>query len=224
MGIQERKERERGQRRNAILSSARAAFIKHGLATTSMERIAKEAELAKGTLYLYFHSKDELLIGLISNDLEILIQRLIVVTNLPLSADEKLFRAFAEFHAFSKENKFFFQVMTQLNVAQMVGGDHSQETLANFSRVNQRVVGIIQDIVQEGVNAGVFVLHAPLEDVVVQLIIAIKGSIVILKNNMVPPMWVRQDEQTLLRQIVQMLLRGITRPDVVHKNHAGALS
>lgn len=162
--------------------------------------------------------------GLISNDLEMLIQRLMVVVHLPLAADEKLFRAFAEFHSFSKENQFFFQVMTQLNVAQMVGGDHSQETLASFSNVNQRVVSIIQGIVQEGVTAGVFTLHAPLEDVVVQLIIAIKGSIVILKNNMVPPMWVRQDEQTLLREIVQMLLRGISRSDVIHKNHSGALS
>jgi len=224
MGTQERKERERGERRNAILSSARAAFIKHGLTTTSMERIAKEAELAKGTLYLYFHSKDELLMGLISNDLEVLIQRLSVEARMPISADEKLFHAFAEFHAFSRENQFFFQVMTQLNVAQMVGGDHSQETLANFSRVNQRVVGIIQSIVNEGVEAGVFVLHAPLEDVVVQLIIAIKGSIVILKNNMVPPYWVRQDEQTLLKQIVQTLLRGISSPGVVNNTHSGVLS
>lgn len=216
MGIQERKERERGQRRSAILASARCAFIKYGLATTSMDRIAKEAELAKGTLYLYFHSKDELLMGLIANDLEILIHRLVLVTSNEMRADEKLFRAFAEFHAFSKENQFFFQVMTQLNVSQMVGGDHSQETLMYFSQVNQKVVGIIQSIVQEGVESGIFSLHASLEDVVVQLIIALKGSIVILKNNMVPPSWVRQDEQLLLEQIVRTLVRGITTSDVLH--------
>ncbi|MFN4908693.1 MAG: helix-turn-helix domain-containing protein, partial [Bacteroidota bacterium] len=69
MGTIQRKERERDQRRKAILASARAAFVKHGIATTTMERIAQEAELAKGTLYLYFRSREELLMGLLADDL-----------------------------------------------------------------------------------------------------------------------------------------------------------
>ena len=214
MGIRERKERERSQRRLAILSSARSAFIKHGLATTSMDRIAKEAELAKGTLYLYFHSKDELLMGLIANDLEQLIERLSRVAATKQRADDKLVAAFEEFHAFSKENQFFFQVMTQLNIVQMVNGEYSAETLEKFSGANQNVVGMIQQIVQEGADTDIFVLHAPVQDVVVQLIIALKGSIVILKNNMVPPFWVRQDERVLLEQIVRTLVRGISNPSI----------
>jgi len=144
MGIQERKERERCQRRAQILTSARNAFVKHGLSTTSMDRIAKEAELAKGTLYLYFRSKDELLMGLIANDMEMLIERINRIIDKPLKADEKLIQAFAEFHAFSKENQFFFQVMTQLNIVQMVNGDYSQETLEKFSSTNQNVVDLIK--------------------------------------------------------------------------------
>ena len=221
MGIRERKERERSQRRLAILSSARNAFIKHGLATTSMDRIAKEAELAKGTLYLYFSSKDELLMGLIANDLEQLIERLSRVVATDNRADEKLIAAFEEFHAFSKENQFFFQVMTQLNIVQMVNGEYSPDTLDKFSRANQNVVGIIQQIVQEGADSNIFALQAPVHDVVVQLIIAIKGSIVILKNNMVPPFWVRQDERVLLGQIVQTLVRGISNPSIhLSREHA----
>lgn len=214
MGIRERKERERYQRRAAILASARNAFIKHGLATTSMDRIAKEAELAKGTLYLYFHSKDELLMGLIASDLEGLNERLTRVSTSNLSADDKLVAAFAEFHAFSKENQFFFQVMTQLNIVQMVQGEYSPDTLEKFSRANQNVVGIIQQIVQEGADSNIFQLQAPVHDVVVQLIIALKGSIVILTNNMVPPFWIRQEERELLEQIVRTLVRGITRSSI----------
>jgi len=214
MGIQERKERERCHRRAQILASARNAFVKHGLSTTSMDRIAKEAELAKGTLYLYFRSKDELLMGLIANDMEMLIERITRITNKPMRADEKLIHAFAEFHAFSKENQFFFQVMTQLNIVQMVNGDYSQETLEKFSSTNQHVVGVIQQIVQEGVDSNIFHLHASVHDVVVQLIIALKGSIVILKNNMVPPFWVQQEERELLEQIVHMLVRGISHENI----------
>lgn len=210
MGIQERKERERSQRRQAILASARSAFVKHGLATTSMERIAREAELAKGTLYLYFHSKDELLMGLIAQDLESLIKLLDNVVEQSMRADEKLFAAFVEFHRFSRENHFFFQVMTQLNIAEMVKGEHSKETLEDFTSVNQRVIGMIRRIVQEGLDDGVFVLEASIDEVVIQLTVALKGSIVILKNSMIPPHWVKQDERELLEQIVRMLVRGIS--------------
>jgi len=222
MGIQERKERERCQRRTQILSSARNAFIKHGLSTTSMDRIAKEAELAKGTLYLYFRSKDELLMGLIADDMEMLIKRIHRVVDKPIRADDKLIQAFVEFHAFSKENQFFFQVMTQLNIVQMVNGDYSQETLEKFSSTNQNVVDLIKQIVQEGVDSNVFDLHTSVHDVVVQLIIALKGSIVILKNNMVPPFWVRQEERELLEQIVRTLVRGISQRDL-HAIERGVL-
>lgn len=211
VGIRERKERERFQRRAAILASARNVFVKHGLATTSMDRIAKEAELAKGTLYLYFSSKDELLMGLIASDLEVLQERLQKVKSSLLPADRKLLQAFLEFHDFSRENQFFFQVMTQLNVAQMVDGEHSRETMEKFSHANQSILDSVKQIVQEGVDTGVFELHASLHDVVVQLTLALKGSIVIIKNNMVPPLWVRQEECELLEQVVQMLIRGISR-------------
>jgi hypothetical protein len=160
--------------------------------------------------------------GLIANDMEMLIERINRIIDKPLKADEKLIQAFAEFHAFSKENQFFFQVMTQLNIVQMVNGDYSQETLEKFSSTNQNVVDLIKQIVQEGVNSNVFHLHASVHDVVVQLIIALKGSIVILKNNMVPPFWVRQEERELLEQIVRTLVRGISQQGLA-TNERGVL-
>lgn len=60
MGVAERRERERSERREAILDAAEAVFLKKGVAPTTMDEIAQRAELAKGTLYLYFASKDEL--------------------------------------------------------------------------------------------------------------------------------------------------------------------
>jgi TetR/AcrR family transcriptional regulator len=60
MGVAERKEREKIQRRNTIIDAAEKIFFKRGIENTSMEEVAQEAELSKGTLYLYFKSKDEL--------------------------------------------------------------------------------------------------------------------------------------------------------------------
>jgi AcrR family transcriptional regulator len=60
MGIQERKQRERERRRQQIIVAAKRVFSDKGFSKTTMEDIAREAELSPGTLYLYFKNKDEL--------------------------------------------------------------------------------------------------------------------------------------------------------------------
>ena len=47
------------QRRCAILDAARTVFAKKGYADTAVEDIAVQAGIAKGTLYLYFRSKEQ---------------------------------------------------------------------------------------------------------------------------------------------------------------------
>ena len=60
MGIEERKEREKQKRRNDILNAAEKIFFNKGFDAATMDDVAEEAELSKGTLYLYFKSKEEL--------------------------------------------------------------------------------------------------------------------------------------------------------------------
>lgn len=77
MGIAERKERERLQRRIDIINSAEKLFFKKGVSETTMEDIAKDAELSKGTLYLYFKNKDVLLFEIVKQKLENLKKKLV---------------------------------------------------------------------------------------------------------------------------------------------------
>ncbi len=60
MGIQERKQRERERRRQQIIVAAKRVFSEKGFSKSTMEDIAREAELSPGTLYLYFKNKDDL--------------------------------------------------------------------------------------------------------------------------------------------------------------------
>jgi len=60
MGIQERKQRERERRRQQIMVAAKRVFSEKGFSKSTMEDIAREAELSPGTLYLYFKNKDDL--------------------------------------------------------------------------------------------------------------------------------------------------------------------
>src|SRR5438874_1158231 len=48
------------QRRSAILQAARTVFAREGYAETVVEDIATQAGIAKGTLYLYFRSKEQI--------------------------------------------------------------------------------------------------------------------------------------------------------------------
>ncbi|MCL2881098.1 MAG: TetR/AcrR family transcriptional regulator [Treponema sp.] len=58
MGIPERREREKTERRKAILGCARELILERGVERVSMEEIAQKAELSKATLYLYFSGKE----------------------------------------------------------------------------------------------------------------------------------------------------------------------
>ena len=64
MGIAERKEREKEQRKTEIIDAAERIFFSKGLQNATMDDVAEEAELSKGTLYLYFKNKEDLYLAI----------------------------------------------------------------------------------------------------------------------------------------------------------------
>jgi TetR/AcrR family transcriptional regulator len=68
-----RRDREREERRSCILEAAEAVFMSKGFDQATMDDIAAEAELSKGTLYLYFRSKDDLFSALSARMIEAMV-------------------------------------------------------------------------------------------------------------------------------------------------------
>lgn len=62
MGIKERRLREKLRRSQEIVDAAESVFFQKGIQHATMDDIAKEAELGKATLYVYYKSKDEILL------------------------------------------------------------------------------------------------------------------------------------------------------------------
>src|SRR5258706_10795473 len=60
----DRTDRTGGDKRERILAAAELIFARHGFFAARVSEIAKEAGVADGTIYLYFKSKDDLLISL----------------------------------------------------------------------------------------------------------------------------------------------------------------
>jgi len=64
VGITERKERNKTERRQAILAAAQRLFNEQGFEKVSMRNIAEAIEYSPATIYLYFKDKNELLFAL----------------------------------------------------------------------------------------------------------------------------------------------------------------
>jgi TetR/AcrR family fatty acid metabolism transcriptional regulator len=81
-----------GDKRERILDAAVRVFARKGFYATRVSEVARAAGVADGTIYLYFKSKDELLVSLFEHRVERLLAFL--ATELPraTSASEKLQR------------------------------------------------------------------------------------------------------------------------------------
>ena len=60
MSLKERKERQKNEMRNLIITSALKLFSEKGYDNISMRKIADEIEYSVGTIYLYFRDRDEI--------------------------------------------------------------------------------------------------------------------------------------------------------------------
>lgn len=209
MGIHERKEREREQRKIFILSSARAAFVKNGLEQTSMDRIAQEAELAKGTLYLYFKSREELIMALMSEDLDALLVMLQKVSQKKQTTDKKLLEAVKAFYKFSSDNEFFYRVITQVNMQTSFSLEAAGSVAKEFCQQNERVMGHLKNLIQQGADEGIFHLaHTP-QYTVMLLMFSLKGAMVIHRNGMAPPNWTTINADKMLTDIAKLFITGL---------------
>lgn len=65
----------RSERREAILDAAERVFGEKGAAQATMEDVADAAQVSKGTVYLYFKSKDDLFVALTHRPLDAVLAR-----------------------------------------------------------------------------------------------------------------------------------------------------
>ena len=65
-----------GDKRERILKAATKIFAKKGFYNAKVTEIAKKAHVADGTIYLYFESKDDLLIALFDEQMVPIIKRI----------------------------------------------------------------------------------------------------------------------------------------------------
>lgn len=73
-----------------LVDVARRLFAQHGKENVTMNDIAVASGKGRRTLYTYFRSKDEVYLAVIENELDLLVERLQKVIQMPLSPEKKL--------------------------------------------------------------------------------------------------------------------------------------
>jgi AcrR family transcriptional regulator len=112
-GTASRRERERAQRRDDILRAAREVFFQRGFHSVTVDDIAVAAEVGKGTVYLYFDTKETILAHLLLEGLDMLVAELeaAYATDRQLAARTRLRRMAEAYLKFFQQNPEYYRLL-----------------------------------------------------------------------------------------------------------------
>jgi len=153
MGIPERKEREREQRRNDIIDAAENIFFTNGMDHSTMDDVAEEAELSKGTLYLYFKSKEDIQFAIFMRGSGILLNMMKERLSEHKSGYENLLELAEISVEFSGRYKEYFQFFLFFQSSNMENMNIQQEQLEKYL-IEQSPLAMVNDCVKKGIEDG----------------------------------------------------------------------
>ena len=140
------------EKESAILEAARKLFLHYGFKKTSVDDIAREAGIAKGTVYLYFKNKQEILgrlgVAYMEQSKQGLIQRLQQEDDPRVKLRMVLQLRAEEIFKFVSVHPHAIDLI--LNLSQEKG------ERVGATRFYQEYMGLIKSVIQEGQAAGIF--------------------------------------------------------------------
>ncbi len=172
-------------KRSVILAAAGEVFRAHGYAATTMEAVAAEAGVAKGSLYNYFRNKQDLFTQLFAEIIagdEAETDQLVAED---ISADEKLHKlmenVFAQLERYTAIGGLvleFWATAARQTSASSVEPQHQGELAGMFEQIFSRRRRQIVAIVIQGIESGLFRAEiAP--EVTASLIMAVMDGIIV---------------------------------------------
>lgn len=136
------------KRRSEILEAAKAIFSSAGLHKADMNEIAKRANIAKGTVYLYFPSKKDLFIAVIQDGLESLSHKIREeVENIDDSVG-KIKKAISTYMLFFKDHQALYRILLQPDL-ELIDGIAETMKDVKLSKLPQ-----IAETIKKGIEKG----------------------------------------------------------------------
>jgi AcrR family transcriptional regulator len=211
MGIAERKEREKTERKSLIMDCAKELILERGAERVSMMDIAERAEISKATIYLYFHSKDELfreICNAAGNQFMTIFRSRLKADQRGLDVLKQFWNAYLDMFGDSNDMIIIFSLKHYLAPDNPVLSleDQSDPLIVN------EFYGILKDALVRGIDEGCF--DSQINAVTVsQAILSLFSNVI--ENSAKLPKEARGSLVVLeLRRLFQIILKGIARPDL----------
>jgi len=154
MGLKERREREKQARRRQIIDAARSLLFEKGLKATSINQIAKRAELGVGTIYFYYPSKEDLFAELQEEGLQLLTEKIRQTLSVGNDPEQQLKLMALAYYDFSRENKDYFDVISYFLASPQVL--LSPDLKQRVDRKTGTILELIKRVISQGSESGVF--------------------------------------------------------------------
>lgn len=151
MAIAERRQREKEQRRSEITDAAERLFFSRSYEEVSMDDIAREVELNKATIYLYFKNKETLFATIVLRGIHILEEKFSVCMENQVPGIARVVLMGQAYYQFSQEYPDY------LRLIHFYGSERfSKENpyTAEIGKGYGVCRSILQDAVQEGIDDG----------------------------------------------------------------------
>ena len=146
-------------RTREILAAARSLLEQRGPEAMTMEEIAAAAGVAKGTLYLYFQSKDDLILALITRVGENIIQDVEASLEGPGTPPEKLIRMVSVLLEYlNRERLLFPRYARELSRGER---ESSEGFRRRYQELEEQFVVLVTRLFAEGIAAGQFIPANP---------------------------------------------------------------
>jgi len=145
-------------RTGEILAAARRLMDRKGVDALTMDEIAQAAGVAKGTLYLYFESKDELIQALLSQVGEAIARDLEAILAKPAPPRDKLQQVVVMLLNYVDRESTLFPVYLREQVRSKPGRG---TVLTTLQELEERIVALITQVFAEGIAQKQFILADP---------------------------------------------------------------
>lgn len=149
----ERKGKEKAARRTAIVNTAERLFAAKGYDAVAMDEVAREAQLAKGTLYLYFNNKDSLYLAVAVRGAAILRDMMARGVAREARGIDKACAVSVAFYEFSKQHPFYFRMLADAG-PRCHSADTGEAVRQEFAACNADCTKIAVDAVRAGITDG----------------------------------------------------------------------
>jgi TetR/AcrR family transcriptional regulator, fatty acid metabolism regulator protein len=142
--------KKRGQKYDKIIDAAVKVIAENGYHHSQVSKIAKEAGVADGTIYLYFKNKEDILISLFEEKMGVFVDYIKEKILAATSIEEKLY-ILIHMHLSQLEKDHDLALVTQLELR--------QSNISIRFKVNEVLkgyLGLIDSIIEEGKQEGEF--------------------------------------------------------------------